>query len=423
MTRAIALIDVNNFYVSCERVFNPKLEGKPVVVYSNNDGCAIARSNEAKAVGIKMGDPAFKIRDIVRRHKVITLSSNYTLYADMSNRVMEILAGFSPNREVYSIDECFLDLTGLRANHLEMSAAMRTRIRKWTGLPVCVGIGPSKTLAKLANHLAKKGFVSDGVCDLNAYVEGEVDRFLESIEIGEVWGIGQRLVPRLNQLGIHNVLQLKRANPEFLRQQFSVMMEKTVRELNGIVCIDLEEISPPKKQIVSSRSFGHLVTEEDDILESISSHVTRAAEKLRSQDSFAGILTVFMHTNRFNDDPKYSASKSVPLPAPTSDTLQLANVAAWAANKIFKPGFRYQKAGVMLSEIMPASGQQTDLFGFKPVDERSANLMKAVDAINMKMGKGALQVALVAKNHTWAMKRGNLSPEYTTDLNQLLTVN
>jgi DNA polymerase V len=422
MTRAIALIDVNNFYVSCERVFNPRLEGKPVVVYSNNDGCSIARSNEAKALGIKMGDPAFKIRDIVRRHKIITLSSNYTLYADMSNRVMEILADFSPNQEVYSIDECFLDLTGMPGSHLAIGSAMRTRIRKWTGLPVCVGIGPSKTLAKLANHLAKKGIIPGGVCDLNHYSKEEIDRFLAGIEIGEVWGIGRRLVPRLNDLGIHSVLELKRADPEYLRQQFSVMMEKTVRELNGVVCIDLEEVAPPKKQIVSSRSFGHLVTEEEDILESISSHVTRAAEKLRGQDSFAGILTVFMHTNRFNDDPKYSAAKSVPLPAPTNDTLQLANIGVWAAKKIFKPGFRYQKAGVMLSEIMPAGGQQTDLFGFKPLDEKSASLMEAMDAINRKIGKGALQVGSTGKDHSWAMKRGNLSPEYTTSLDGILSI-
>jgi DNA polymerase V len=301
--RSLALIDVNNFYVSCERVFNPKLNGKPVVVLSNNDGCAIARSNEAKALGIKMGEPWFKLRDLAQQHGIIAHSSNYALYADMSNRVMEILSGFSPNQEVYSIDECFLDLTGMPRPHLAIASRMRVMIRQYTGLPVCVGIGPSKTLAKLANHCAKKGYTPDGVCDFNAWTPEQLDAQLAKIEIGEVWGIGRRLVPKLNALGIRTVLDLKRVDPEYMRQQFSVVMEKTVRELRGQACIELEEVAPAKKQIVSSRSFGFPVTDIQSLSEALSLYTSRAAEKLRKQQSFATLLAVFIHTSPFGDGP------------------------------------------------------------------------------------------------------------------------
>ncbi len=252
--RSIALIDVNNFYVSCERVFNPKLIGKPVVVLSNNDGCAVARSNEAKALGIPMGAPWFKCKDLVKQHGIFALSSNYALYADMSNRVMTILRDFSPDQEVYSIDESFLDVTAFnRRDLMDYGQQMRSRILQWTGLPVCVGIGATKTLAKLANHCAKKRPEFNGVCNFNTLSKDTLSQILSEIEVGEVWGVGRKLAPRLNALGIHNVLQLQQANPKRLRQQFSVVMEKTIRELNGTVCIEIEEIPPPKKQILRSR--------------------------------------------------------------------------------------------------------------------------------------------------------------------------
>lgn len=425
MKRAIALIDVNNFYCSCERVFDPSLEGRAVIVASNNDGCAVARNAEAKALGIKMGEPIFKIRDLINQHQVEVKSSNYTLYADMSNRVMSILAHYSPNQGIYSIDECFLDLTTIPGNHLNLAADMRNRIRTWTGLPVCVGIGSTKTLAKLANHVAKKGLRPGGVFDFNRIPDSESDALLKVIEIGEVWGIGRRLVPRLNALGIFTVLDLKRSDDEFIRQQFSVTLQKTVQELNGIPCMELEEVSPPKKQIVSSRSFGTLVTDRNSILEAVTAYMTKAAEKLRKQDSYAAMLSVFMHTNRFNDDPKFSAMKTVPLPAPTNDTLQLVNVALWAAKQIYAPGYRYQKAGVILTDLMPAAGQQTDLFGFKPSDTKSAKLMKALDVINKKMGKNAVCMASqgISDNKAWIMKRENLSPAYTTKWEQIIIAN
>jgi len=422
MNRAIALIDVNNFYASCERVFNPKLNGQPVVVLSNNDGCAIARSAEAKALGIKMGEPWFKLKDIARQHGIIAMSSNYALYADMSNRVMAILSKFSPDQEVYSIDESFLDLTGMPGRHLDIAQEMRGRIRQETGLPVCVGIGPSKTLAKLANHAAKKGYAPDGVCDFNGFNERDLETLLAGIEIGEVWGIGRRLVPRLNGLGIKSVLDLKRADPEHMRQQFSVVMEKTVRELRGQACIELKEVAPPKKQIISSRSFGFPVTDLDSLSEAVSLYVSRAAEKLRRQESYAALLHVFIHTSPFGDGPKYSGSLSVKLPAPTDDSLQLVRVAMWILRQIYRPGFRYQKAGVMLSEITPAGGQQTDMFGFRPADDRSARRMVAMDAINGRWGKQTIRAASQGYKAPWAMRQGNLSPSYTTRWDEVLLV-
>jgi DNA polymerase V len=420
--RSLALIDVNNFYVSCERVFNPKLNGKPVVVLSNNDGCAIARSNEAKALGIKMGEPWFKLRDLAQQHGIIAHSSNYALYADMSNRVMEILSGFSPNQEVYSIDECFLDLTGMPRPHLAIASRMRAMIRQYTGLPVCVGIGPSKTLAKLANHCAKKGYTPDGVCDFNAWTPEQLDAQLAKIEIGEVWGIGRRLVPKLNALGIRTVLDLKRVDPEYMRQQFSVVMEKTVRELRGQACIELEEVAPAKKQIVSSRSFGFPVTDIQSLSEALSLYTSRAAEKLRKQQSFATLLAVFIHTSPFGDGPKYSAHQVVRLPAPTDDTLQLVQVALWILKRIYKPGYMYQKAGIMFDEIVPAGGQQTDMFGFRPSDGKSAKLMVAMDLINDRWGRSTLRTGSQGYKAPWAMRQGNLSPRYTTRWDEILTV-
>lgn len=422
MKRAIALIDVNNFYASCERVFNPKLNGRPVVVLSNNDGCAIARSAEAKALGIKMGEPWFKLKDIARQHGIIAMSSNYALYADMSNRVMATLANFSPDQEVYSIDESFLDITGMPGDHLKLAAEMRRRVRQNTGLPVCVGVGSSKTLAKLANHAAKKGYAPDGVCDFNAYTVNQLEQLLGEIQVGEVWGIGRRLVPRLNDLGIESVLDLRRADPEYMRQQFSVVMEKTVRELRGQACIELEEVAPAKQQIISSRSFGFPVSDLSSLKEAVSMYVSRAAEKLRRQNSFASMLHVFIHTSPFGDSPKYSGSLTVKLPAPTDDTLQLVRVAMFILNNIYRPGFKYQKAGVMLGEIVPAGGQQTDMFGFRSADDRSNRRMVAIDAINNRWGRHTIRTGSQGYRAPWAMRQDNLSPRYTTRWEDVLTV-
>jgi DNA polymerase V len=414
-SRNIALIDVNNFYVSCERVFNPKLVGVPVVVLSNNDGCAVARSNEAKALGVPMGAPWFKLKDLAKQHGIIGLSSNYALYADMSNRVMSILREYSPDQEVYSIDESFLDLTGFASRDLiRYGQHMRKRIRKWTGLPVCVGIGATKTLAKLANHCAKKQPVFNSVCNFNTMSPEVLDGLLSQVDVGEVWGIGRKLAPKLQALGFNTVLDLKRANPERLRQQFSVVMEKTIRELNGTVCIELEDVSPPKQQIMSSRSFGQPVRDYNSLAESITLYMSSAAVKLRRQQSFAGSVHVFIRTSPFKPDaPQYSNVMTVPLLSPTNDTRQLVNIALWGLKQLYKPHYDYAKAGVMLGEIVSAHGVQTDLFSAQASPKSSA-LMTAMDSINRKMGKESIKLASEGFTRPWKMKQGNKSPSYTT---------
>jgi DNA polymerase V len=419
-SRVIALVDCNNFYVSCERVFNPKLANRPVVVLSNNDGCAVARSNEVKALGVKMGTPWFKLKDLARQEGIVACSSNYALYADMSNRVMSILAQYSPFQEVYSIDECFLDLTGGPGGDLQQYGQdIRERVRQWTGLPVCVGIASTKTLAKLANHIAKKNPQFSGVCDLNAMTTEERENWFSRLEVGEVWGIGRRLAPKLAELGIHTVLELMRANSSMLRSRFSVMMEKTHRELNGMVCIEMEEISPPKKQIVSSRSFGVTVSDLQSLEESVSLYVARAAEKLRRQKSYTGSVMVFIHTSPFNPKvPYYGNSITVSLPTPTDDTMQIAKAAMWGLKRIYRAGFRYQKAGVMLSEIVPPCSVQTDLFAGR-TDGRSKIVMGLLDGINRRLGPGTLHSARQGFAQPWRMKQEHKSPGYTTCWDEL----
>ena len=423
--RNIALIDVNNFYVSCERVFNPKLANKPVVVLSNNDGCAVARSNEVKALGITMGAPWFKLKELAKQHGIIALSSNYALYADMSNRVMSILRDFSPNQEVYSIDESFLDLTDFKYKNLnEYGQAMRGRILQWTGLPVCVGIGATKTLSKLANHCAKKRKAFNSVCNFNTMHANDLDGLLNQIDVGEIWGVGRNLAPKLHAMGFNTVLDLKRANPERLRQQFSVVMEKTIRELNGTVCIEMEEISPPKKQILNSRSFGHLVRDYNSLAQSITLYMSSAAVKLRKQQSFAGSVHVFITTSSHKpNESYYSNATTISLPSPSADTRQLVNIALWGLKQIYKPHYNYAKAGVMLGELVPAQGVQTDMFIHANASPKSAALMTAMDSINKKMGKESIKLASEGFKRPWKMKQDSKSPSYTSKWDELITVN
>lgn len=422
--RQIALIDVNNFYVSCERVFNPKLINKPVVVLSNNDGCAVARSNEVKALGVGMGAPWFKFQDLAKQHGIAAMSSNYALYADMSNRVMSILRDFSPQQEVYSIDESFLDLTSFKSKDLvHYGQQMRQRILQWTGLPVCVGIGSTKTLSKLANHCAKKRKEFNGVCNFNTMPASDLDNLLGQIEVGEIWGVGRQLAPKLQALGFNTVLDLKLASPERLRQQFSVVMEKTIRELNGTVCIEMEEIAPTKQQIVSSRSFGHPVQDYQSLAESITLYMSRAAEKLRKQHSYAGSVYVQIRTSPFKENQLfYSNGLSIALPTPTDNTLQLVNIALWGLKQIYKPHFNYAKAGVMLSELVPAEGIQTDLFSTVQISPKSTKLMQAMDGINKKMGKESIKLASEGFKRPWKMKQGNKSPSYTSNWDEIMIV-
>ena len=421
-SRSIALIDVNNFYVSCERVFNPKLEGKPVLVLSNNDGCAVARSNEVKALGVKMGQPWFQLKDLARKHGIEAYSSNYALYADMSKRVMNILSTFSPNREVYSIDECFLDLTGF-SNLNQYGQDIRQRIKQWTGLPVCVGIGSTKTLAKLANHIAKNHPQLEGVCDLNSMTPFQQDIWFKRIEVGEIWGIGRRFAVKLYQHDINTVYDLRHASPTSMRSKFSVALEKIIRELNGTACIELDEVSSPKKEIVSSRSFGIKVTDLVNLEEAVSLYIARAAEKLRRQRSYAGEVHVFINTSRFNEPKEnYANSIRIPLPTQTASTIVLTKAALWGLRKIYRRGYKYQKAGVMLSELVSAENRQDDLFSAVSLGTKPDRLMDIVDRINDRMGQGTIHLASEGIRRSWSMRRGNKSQNYTTEWDELLCV-
>ena len=424
MMRTIALIDVNNFYVSCERAFNPRLKHQPVVVLSNNDGCVISRSHEAKALGIKMGEPWFRCQGLAKQYGVQALSSNYALYADMSNRVMTILADFSPHQEIYSIDECFLDLAGFEKKDLLVYAAlMRARILKWTGLPVCVGIGPTKTLAKIANNIAKKNIRFNGLCSINNLKHEEKNHLFSAMDVGEVWGVGRRLALKLEARGMGTVQALKQANPVDLRQSFGVVMEKIVHELNGTVCIDLEEVTPPRKQILSSRSFGYAVRDYQSLAASITLYMSRAAKKLRSQQSLANVIQVYIRTSPFRlDEAQYSNSMTIPLPAATDDTLQLVKCALWALKRIYKPHYSYAKAGVSLSDVVPKVGAQIDFFMTDEASVRSSALMGMMDKINQKMGRESIKLASEGFERPWQMRQENKSPNYTTSWGDILSV-
>lgn len=379
--RRIALVDVNNFYASCEAVFDPKLRGKAVVVLSNNDGCVVARSAEAKALDIKMAQPW---HEVPKRVQAVTVaySSNYTLYADMSQRVMSILREMAPYQEIYSIDECFLDLTGIRSLR-EHGLDIRQRVGDWTGLTVCVGIGATKTRAKLANHVAKKYPEFGGVFDLEAITACEEQQWLQIFPVSEVWGVGHRLSQQLTRMGIRSVWDLKNAPAKALRERFSVVVERIIAELNCESCLELEMLTPPRQQIRSSRSFGGTVTELDQLKEAIVSFVARAAEKLRSQQSSARALNVFVATNVFKPErPQYSNSVTIKLPFATDDTLTLSQFAVAGIEALYRPGFQYKKVGVNLMQLEPKAMGQITLFEDSEKLERRDRLNKALDQIN-----------------------------------------
>ncbi len=423
-----ALVDCNNFYASCEKLFNPTLRDRPVVVLSNNDGCIVARSAEVKALGIPMGVPWFKIQPEAKRHGIVAFSSNYELYADLSNRVVEVLSKFSPNIEVYSIDESFLELSGferLQGGLAGYGEEIRQRVADWLGLAVCVGIGPTKTLAKLANHAAKKNLAGEnGVCDFLSMLPEDLTCLLGSIPVGEVWGIGRKITARLETMGVTTALQLREANAETIRLRFSVVVERTIRELRGISCLELEEVVPDKQQIMCSRSFGTLVYDRTDLEEAVASYIGRAAEKLRGQDALAGALQVYIRTNIFKPEvPQYQKGLTVPLPEATSDIRVLTAWALRILRQIYLPGYGYHKAGVMLLDIVPRANQQFSLFVPVGADSaRSGKLMSTLDGINARYGRGTLRLAAEGVEKTWQMRRGNLSPSYTTDWNGLAVV-
>lgn len=414
-----ALVDVNNFYVSCERVFDWRLIGRPVVVLSNNDGCVVARSNEVKALGVKMGAPWHLLKPLVEQHGIAGLSSNYTLYGDMSRRVMMILAEMAPRQEVYSIDECFLDFTGIgdRTRH---GQEIRGRIQKWVGLPVCVGYGSTKTLAKLANHCAKKSLAGeDGVCDLTDLTPQGLDRLFQRIDVREVWGVGPKLAVQLDAMGIRTAAGLRDANAGVLRDRFGVLMERTVRELRGESCLPLDAMTQPKQQIMASRSFGAEVTSFEELRESVLTYASRAAEKLRAQSSLTSAVMVFVRTNPFKDVAQYARQIVVPLPHPTDDTLLIGRAVIAGLKAIYRDGFRYKKSGVMLLELMSKTTRQATLFEDVDAIARRTRLNEAVDRINARFGRRTVTLAGAGLAKRWAMRSENRTPAYTTRWDEL----
>ncbi len=416
------LVDCNNFYVSCERVFNPRLVDKPVIVLSNNDGCAVARSNEAKALGIGMGQPFFKIRSIVEGHGVRVFSSNYPLYGDMSNRVMQTLAQFTSAMEIYSIDEAFLDMTDFAFTGLvEYARDIRRTVKRDTGIPVSIGIGPTKTLAKVAGGIAKKSSRADGVLDLTP--EKYRDLALKMTAIEDVWGIGRRLAPFFKYRGIKTALDFKTASPTMIQRKMGINGIRMQKELSGESCSPLEVGPSRRKSVAVSRSFKTPVATLEELSRAISLYISRGAEKLRHQDSFAEALTVYVMTNRFKSEGDYYKSKTVMFPTASSNTPELIRQGKVLLRQIFQPGKYYTKAGVLFSNLSRAGQVQLDLFDTSD-RERSRRLMGALDKINTRMGSDSVRYAAVGLSgqQQWKGACNHRSQAYTTDWNQLLCV-
>ncbi len=419
MTR-LALVDCNNFFCSCERVFNPALVGKPVVVLSNNDGCIISRSEEAKALGIPMGAPLHEQEAVIRKHGVRVFSSNYTLYGDMSARVMSILREEVPAIEIYSIDEAFL---GLPANFTKESAlALRAKVLQWTGIPVCIGIGSTKLLAKLANRHAKKNReITGGVFDLAGYPDPE--GIMAATPTDGLWGVGRNLALHLKGIGITTALEFKQADPAAIRRSMGVIGERMLRELNGIPCLELEEMPPDKKGVMASRSFGALVESLEELEEALANHVARAAEKIRHHGLLATRMEVFLRTNRFRkDDPQYSPGIGITLDRPSNATGELMSTARELLRRIYRPGYRYKKTGVQLANLVSEEEYQPTLF---ETPRPRIDIDRIVDEINRRMGDPKNPVITRASQGTersvkgWKMRSERHSPHYTTDWNQL----
>ncbi len=414
----VAIVDCNNFYASCERVFNPSLRGKPIVVLSNNDGVVVARSDEAKKIGITGFQPYFKVKELIEKYDVKVFSSNYTLYGDMSHRVMRTLEQFSPEVEIYSIDEAFIYFDGFNNYNLnEYAREIRKTVEKWTGIPVTIGIASTKTLAKVANRFAKKNKdIYNGV--LNIYDAPDIDDYLGKTEINDVWGVGRQYTKLLKRYGIDTALDLKNANEKWIRKKMTVVGARTQNELKGVPNIKMEYEVPPKKAIVSSRSFGKLVTDKQQLKEAVSTYITRAAEKLRKQNSLVNLLTVFIRTNPFKEEKQNANSIHIQLPAPTDATAEMIKYGISGLDKIYRDGFRYQKAGVMLSGIVPGVGNQTTIFDNEN-REKLKKLSHIIDSVNKKMNTEAIYYASSGIKKSWTMKRNLKSPHYTTDWNQI----
>jgi DNA polymerase V len=415
-----ALVDANNFYVSCQRVFDPALNGRPVIVLSNNDGCVISRSNEAKKLGIKMAEPAFKIADFLQKNNVAVFSSNYALYGDLSHRVMSTLGQFTPELEIYSIDEAFLNLAGLPVDLEDYAQRIRRTVLKNIGIPVSVGIGPTKVLAKAANHNAKKIPENQGICILDS--QEKVQEALRVFDIGEVWGIGRQYTNLLKSLGVKTAWDFTQMHDDWVRKKMTVVGLRVKKELEGISCLEMELIPSAKKVICTSRSFGEAQTELEPIQEAVATYATRCAEKLRRQHSCAGGLMVFIHTNNFKaDEPQYEKNFVCKLPVETNSTIELIRYSLAALQAIFKKGYRYKKAGVIVFDIVPENQTQGSLFDV--VDRpKHAEIMKTLDRINSKFGRDTLNVAVQGSGQRWKLRQEKLSPCYSTRWSDIIEV-
>jgi len=420
MPPIFALVDCNNFYASCERVFNPILEGKPIVVLSNNDGCVVARSNEAKTLGIGMGVPEFQIRPLLRAHQVQVFSSNYTLYGDLSQRVMETLEPFSPDLEVYSIDEAFLSLVGFeRRNLTDYGRQIRQTVKQWTGIPVSVGIAETKTLAKIANRVAKQTPDMGEVLDLLAYPDR--DALLGRIAVEDVWGIGPNHARLLKQHGITTALQLRGIDGQWIRKRMGIVGFRLMMELRGVSCLDLEQCPPPKQSLTCSRAFGALIHTLAEMEEAVSVYTSRVAEKLRRERLAATVLTVCLTTNEFKEGPQYSNALTLNLPVVTDSTSELIGCALRGIRAIYRDGYLYKKAGVMLTGLVPISQTQVDLFDSQD-QRKSKRLTTALDAVNDRWGAGTLHYASSGITKAWKTQFHRRSPAYTTQWGELPVV-
>lgn len=417
---AFALIDCNTFYASCERVFRPDLAHTPIVVLSNNDGCVIARSADAKP-HIKMGEPYFQIRDKLRQHGIVPFSSNYALYGDISQRVMTVIESMVPAVEVYSIDEAFAELTGMTEDLEQLGRRIRAQVLRSTGIPVGVGIAGTKTLSKLANHGAKKWQAQlGGVLDVRA--PNRREKLLKACDVSDVWGIGRKMTAHLQGMGIRTAWQLSQADPWVLRKHFSVVIEKTARELAGTPCLELDEPDPPKQEICCSRMFGRRLKELPPIKEAVATYMMRASEKLRAQHSLCKKIRVSIRTGMFNpEEAKYANGVVVDLPYPTDDVRLLTKMAVDALDQLFRPGFKYSKAEVMLLNLCQRGEYTDDLFAaYQPAE--ASKVMAVLDQINGRWGRGTLRTAGVPTNPDWGMRREMMSQSYTTRLDQLWQV-
>ena len=420
LNRSFALVDCNNFYVSCERIFNPKLIGRPIVVLSNNDGCIITRSAEAKALGIKMGEPYFKAKKIIQKNNVKVFSSNYALYGDISQRVMETLSSFSPEVEIYSIDEAFLGFNGFKNYELNTYCRhMREKIKKWVGIPVSIGLSGTKTLAKMANHLAKKNPNYQGVCILKNKIS--IEKALREMEINDVWGIGNRSSTFLKIYNVKTAKDFTLLDRQWIRKNMGVVGERIYFELQGISCLDLDLIPSNKKSCCVSRSFSNPVEKLNDLEEAISNYGTRVAEKIRNEKLVTQSMSVFVLTNHFNKREKqYSNSIKLQLPFPTNDSIKIVKRALEGLRQIYRDGYRYKKAGIILYELNKAS----QIRGLLDIDrDQSDSVMRTIDQINYRHGNSTIKLASEGVEKKWEMKRERVSPCYTTRFDELVEVN